>query len=194
MKELARLLVVLLSWSVSHAQGAGGSLPTPHPVTATFYIENVHCYACVAIISDSVKKVRSVTDFQMDPAAGYALISFDTHAASYHQIAQAIADSDRLHGEPYVPSVKFTVPSYKEGDHAAKVDDVFARRKDWVKVECRNRDKGLFRVTFLPLKVDPKNSRPQGWNAGHFGHPIHDPPPKGLGLEFQMVREGGKQD
>jgi len=38
--------------------------------------------------------------------------------------------------------------------------------------------------------VDPKKTGPQGWNAGRFGHPIHDAPPKGLGLAVSFVREG----
>ena len=37
-------------------------------------------------------------------------------------------------------------------------------------------------------KVDKTQPGPQGWNAGRFGHPIHDAAPKGLGLDFQILK------
>ncbi len=163
---------------------------TPHPVTSTFYIGNVQCERCVSALEDSLKKVASFKEIKMKPSDGYAQISFDTHVSSYHQIAQAIADAAPQHGEKYVCTLRFSVPDYAKGDNAAKVDAVFAKRKEWVSVECQNREKGEFVLRFLPLQVDAKKSGPQGWNAGHFGHAIHDPAPKGLGLAFAMKREG----
>lgn len=187
MKAILLYACLLASFSLAAAEKKEVK---PHPVTATFYIDNVQCSSCVDAVVESVSKVKSVTGVKMDPADGYALISFDTHVSSYHQIAQAIADANPVHGEKYTPSLRFTVADYAKGDNAAKVDAIFARRKDWVNVQCVNRDKGEFKLTFLPLKADPKAEHPQGWNAGHFGHAVGDPAPKGLGLKFTLKREG----
>jgi copper chaperone CopZ len=162
----------------------------PHPVTATFYISGIQCSRCVGAIEDSVRKVPSVTDVKINEDAGYALISFDTHVSSYHQIGQAIADAEPQHGEKYAATLKLKVPDYGRGDNAKKVDGVFASRAQWVRVEATDKAKGDFVIHFLPLAVDAKKEGPQGWNAGQFGHAIHDPAPKGLGLAFQLVREG----
>ena len=66
----------------------------------------------------------------------------------------------------------------------------FAKQVTSVKVEATNPAKGEFVVNFLPLKLDPSKNAPQGFNRGAFGHPIHDAPPKMLGLDFAIVREG----
>jgi copper chaperone CopZ len=162
----------------------------PHPVTATFYIDHVQCSSCVDAITESLKQVKSVTAVKMNPADGYANISFDTHVSSYHQIAQAVAAAAPQHDDKYVASLKFKVADYPKADNAAKIDAVFAKSKDQVKVEPTDKAKGEFVLHFLPLAVDAKKEGPQGWNAGKFGHPIGDPAPKGLGLKFVLNREG----
>ena len=162
----------------------------PHPVTTTFYISGVECGNCVDAISESVKKVKSVTAVNMEAATGYANISFDTHVSSAHQIAQAVADAVPVHGKPYAATLKMHVPDYAKAGNAAGVDGVFAKRKDWVNVETTDKAKGEFVIHFLPLKVDKSKEGPQGWNPGHFGHAVHDPAPKGLGLAFALSKEG----
>jgi len=162
----------------------------PHPVTLTFYISGVECGSCVDAISESVKRVKSVTAVKMDPADSFANISFDTHVSSAHQIAQAVADATPVHDKHYVATLKMTVPAYAKDGNTAKVDDVFAKRADWVKVETVNKAKGEFVIRFLPLKLDKSKEGPQGWNPGHFGHAVHDPAPKGLGLAFTLAKEG----
>jgi copper chaperone CopZ len=162
----------------------------PHPVTATFYISGVHCGGCVDAITGSLQRVKSVTGSSLEAGSPYANVSFDTHVASYHQIAQAIANTQPMHGEPYTTTLKFKVPDYAKGDNAKQVDAVFAKSASQVRVECTDRTKGEFTLHFLPLKVDKTRQGPQGWNAGKFGHPIHDPAPKGLGLAFALVKEG----
>jgi len=141
-------------------------------------------------IRDSLKKVASFKEIKMKPGDSFALISFDTHVSSYHQIAQAIQDAAPQHGEKYTPTLKLRVPDYAKDGNAAKVDAIFAKRAEWVKVETVKREAGEFVIHFLPLKADAKKTGPQGWNAGHFGHPVHDAPPKGLGLKFELKREG----
>jgi len=135
--------------------------------------------------------VKSVTKVEkLTPQSGYVNVSFDAHADSFQQIAQAIADATPAKGKKYVPTMKFRVPDYAKEDNAAKVDAVFAKSKDFVKVEATDKEKGEFLIRFLPLTLDAKKTGPQGWNAGRFGHPIHDPAPKGLGLTYSFVREG----
>ena len=185
---LAFCCLAALSFSASAAEKAA---PAPHPTTQTFYISNVECDACVASITESIRKVGSVTKVEgLTPASGYANVSFDSHKDSFHQIAQAVADAAPAKGKKYVATMKLRVPDYAKGDNAAKVDAVYAKSKDLVKVEATNREKGEFLLSFLPLTVDSKKMGPQGWNGGRFGHPIHDAPPKGLGLAFAIAREG----
>ncbi|HEY6170431.1 MAG TPA: heavy-metal-associated domain-containing protein [Verrucomicrobiae bacterium] len=162
----------------------------PHPVTATFFISGVECGNCVDAITESVKKVKSVTAVKMDSATGYANISFDTHVSSYHQIAQAIADAPPQHANKYAASLKVKVPDYAKGDNAKKIDAIFAKSATQVRMEATDAAKGDFTLHFLPLAVDAKKEGPQGWNAGKFGHPIGDPAPNGLGLKFLQVKEG----
>jgi hypothetical protein len=45
-----------------------------------------------------------------------------------------------------------------------------------------DKTKGVFFVYLLPLQLDPAATGPQGFNGGHLNHPLHDPPPRGLGL------------
>lgn len=185
------ILPSLLSAFAAISWAAQPVAVAPHPTTQTFYIANVESDACVASITESVRKVKSVTKVEgLTPSSGYANISFDSHADSFQQIAQAIADAAPAKGKPYVATMKLRVPDYAKGDNAAKVDAVFAKSKGLVKVETINADKGEFRLSFLPLTADPQKTGPQGWNGGRFGHPIHDAPPKGLGLAIAFVREG----
>lgn len=189
--SLLSLSLLAFAASAAEKKAAATKAPEPHPTTQTFYVANVQCETCVGNITDSIHKVKSVTKVEgLTPGSGYVNVSFDSHADSYHQIAQAIADAPPAHGEKYVPTMKFRVPDYAKGDNATKVDAVFAKSKDFVKVDATDKAKGEFVMSFLPLKVDASKTGPQGWNGGRFGHPIHDPAPKGLGLAFSIVREG----
>lgn len=163
--------------------------PAPHPVTLTFYIAGMECSACSDFISSALYQVKSVTNVQPE-WFGCMNVSFDTHVASAHQIAQAVSEALPLHGKPYEATMTIRVPDYARDGNTAKVDAVFAQRKEWVKVELVDKAKGEFVVHFLPLKVDKSKAGPQGWNPGHFGHAVHDPAPKGLGLGFTLVKEG----
>lgn len=161
----------------------------PHPVTLTFYVTGVECGGCIDSITREVNEVPSVTNIEVSIIGGYANISFDTHVSSAHQIAQAIAEALPLHVKPYAASLKIRIPDYAKDGNAAKVDAVFAKRANWVTVEPVDKAKGEFVIHFLPLQRDPAQKGPQGWNPGHFGHAIHDPAPKGLGLAFSMAKE-----
>ncbi len=187
MTRLAILLPLCLSVSTLAAEDKPAV--KPHPVTLTFYVAGMECSACTDSVSQSVRQLKSVTDIQLEEL-GVVNISFDTHVTSAHQIAQAVTEAFALHGKPYEATLRIRVPDYAKGGNSAKVDEVFAKRKEWVKVTTDDREKGEFTVHFLPLKVDASKPAPQGWNPGHFGHAVHDPAPKGLGLAFTLVRQG----
>jgi hypothetical protein len=161
----------------------------PHPVTVTFYVAGATDEKAVSGILESVKKVPSVTKAEdLTPQSGFVNVSFDSHATSFHQVAEAIAAA-APEGKRYETSMKVLVPDYPTGDNAAKIDEVFHKVETKVKIEAVDKDKGLFVVRFLPLKVDAEKKGPQGFNLGQIGHPIHDPAPKGLGLKITKVDE-----
>jgi hypothetical protein len=140
-------------------------------------------------ITASLKKVPSFTKIEgLTPKSGFANISFDSHVASYHQIAQAIADA-APGDKKCEPTLKVEIPDYAKGENAAKVDAVFKKLDSKVKIEPLDKEKGLFVVHFLPLKVETDKKGPQGFNGGQLGHPIHDEAPKGLGLKFSIIKE-----
>ncbi|MFA6546872.1 MAG: heavy-metal-associated domain-containing protein [Limisphaerales bacterium] len=173
------------------APAAEKKAPEPHPTTQTFFVSGVQCDACVGNITESIRKVKSVTKVEgLTSGSGYVNVSFDSHRDSFHQVAQAIAAATPAHSQKYAATMKIKIPDYAKGDNAAKVDGVFAKSKDTVTVKTIDKDKGEFEISFLPLTVDAGKESPQGWNGGRFGHPIHDAPPKGLGLAFSIVREG----
>lgn len=180
------LLSLLLFALVSPLRAAD-----PHPLTQTFYVSGVKNEGDVAAIKESLKQVKSVTKVDgLTAESGWANVSFDSHADSYQQVAQAIADAKSSGGTPFSVTMKVRVPDYAKDDNAAKVDAIFAKHQANVKVETVDREKGEFVIHFLPLNLDAKRQGPQGWSGGHFGHAIHDAPPKGLGLDMILVREG----
>lgn len=181
---LVGLLFAALGAGAPEKPASGPAEYKPHPATITFYIDGMTCEGCAACIAEAVKKVPSVTAVEIPgPKEGYARVSFDTHRSSYHQVAQAIAKAG------YKPSLRFQIPDYAKGENTAKVDAVFQRLSDRVTIETVDRAEGKFVLRFLPLEVDPKLERPQGFNGGHLGHPIHDPAPKGLALKIIWSRE-----
>jgi copper chaperone CopZ len=181
--------LLLSALMLALASTAPGQEVKPHPVTATFFISNVESPKCVEEITASLKKVPSFTKIEgLTPKSGFANISFDSHVASYHQIAQAIADA-APGDKKCEATLKVEIPDYAKDENAAKVDALFKKLADRIKVDTVDKEKGLFVVHFLPLKVDTEKKGPQGFNAGQIGHPIHDPAPKGLGLKFTMVKE-----
>ena len=190
---MKKSLIAFLSLSVLTftASAAEKKAPEPHPTTQTFFVAGVQCDNCVNNITESIQKVKSVTKVEgLTAGSGYVNVSFDSHKDSFHQIAQAIAAATPAHGEKYAATMKLKVADYSKGDNAAKVDGVFAKSKDLVKVKATDKAKGEFEISFLPLTVDASKEGPQGFNGGRFGHPIGDPAPKGLGLKALFVREG----
>jgi copper chaperone CopZ len=160
----------------------------PAPSTRTFFIEGVKSAADVQAVTAAASKVNTVSNVvDLTPASGFANISFDHHAVTHQQIAQAIADAG-----PFKVSFKFLVPDYaKDAETAKKMDAVFARFAKSVSIEALDKAKGLFVIRFLPFTPGPAGQPlANGFNFGHIAHPIIDPAPKGMGLRIQQVAEG----
>ena len=123
--------------------------------------------------------------------AGYVCVVFDSHVVSYHQIAQAITEAGKQTEKKYDPRLKMQVPEYATGDNAKRVDALLAgkRLNQRVRIEAIDKSKGEFLIHFLPLEFDQTLSGPQGFNGGHLNHPLHDPPPRGMGLTCTYAAE-----
>jgi hypothetical protein len=136
-------------------------------------------------------QVKSVKAVLLGTQGEYVTVQFDSHVVSYHQVAQAITDAGAQAGKQYAPWLKIRVPEYARADNSARVDALFAgkRLNQRVRIEPIDKARGEFSVHFLPLQLDPADPAPQGFNGGHLNHPIHDPPPRGLGLQFIYVTE-----
>jgi hypothetical protein len=152
----------------------------PHPVVKSFYVTGITTEADAAKVADAVRKLPSVTDVkELTAKSGYIRVAFDTHAIASHLIAQTI----RNQGAENV-YITFTVPDYTA--NADKLDALFAKvaKERFVKIEAQDKAKGVFKLTYLPITPDPSDPRKVGFNYGHLGHTVHDPPPRGLGLTF----------
>jgi hypothetical protein len=158
------------------------------PSTRTFYIEGVRSAADVQVIVAAALKVSTVSNIvDLTASSGFANISFDHHAVTHQQIAQAI-----LGAGPFKVSFKFTVPDYsRDAETAAKMDAVFARFAKHVAIEPLDKAKGIFVIRFLPFTPAPAGQPlANGFNFGHIAHPIIDPAPKGMGLRIVQSAEG----
>jgi len=176
------LAVVVAISAAEPAKKPGPNEPSPQ--TRTFFIDGVTTAAEVQAITESVMKVKSVTKVDgLTPTSGYANISFDHHAVTHQQIAQAVADKGK-----FTVTFRFVIPEYAA--NAEKVDAIFAKVSKSVKVESTNKEKGEFTLTFLPLASDLKSGpHGVGFNFGQIGHPLCDPAPKGLGLKMQAINK-----
>lgn len=163
----------------------------PHPVDLTYYLSNATDDTDAAAISTALMKVKSVSKAEVNLKIGYVQVGFDSHAVSYHQVAQAIADAGALTKKTYDPRLKVRVLEYTTADNAAKVDAILSGKRllQHVRIEPLDKSKGEFIVHFLPLVLDPAEHGPQGFNGGHLNHPIHDAPPRGLGLTYTVLSE-----
>jgi copper chaperone CopZ len=195
----AVLVCMLAVACVSRAADAKDEAYAPHTPTLIFYMSDVFGPKDADAIRASLVKLPSVRMVNVNAARGYAQVRFDSHVVSYHQVAQSIADAGAALGKKLDPRLKIRVPEYAQAGNAAKVDAVLAgkRLNQRVTFQPLDKSKGEFLIHFLPLKADPAAPGPQGFNGGHINHPIHDPPPRGLGLtciyaaDADMAAEGG---
>lgn len=170
------LFVVMLASALVAAEKGGQH---PNPVTRTFYVAGVSRAEDAARITKAVAALPSVTEARdLTATSGYIIVSFDTHKILSHTVAQAIMNQGK-----FVVTQKFEIPGYQA--HADELQKVFARVAEERHVKIEPADaKGRFTLTFLPIQIDPKEPRKNGFNPGNLGHPVRDEPPKGLGLEI----------
>lgn len=190
----AALFTLLLSARLVAADPTGNDEGyRPHTPTLIYYLSGVNSQADAEAIVQSLKKLPSVRKANVNVDRGYARVRFDSHVVSYHQVAQAIADAGGAIGKTFAPRLKVQVPEYSQADNAAKVDAIFAAKRlnQRVRIEPLDKSAGTFLVHFLPLQLDPAASGPQGFNGGHLNHPLHDPPPRGLGLTCIYTADEG---
>ncbi len=185
------LVVVLAAHSAQAEDQPTDAAKKPHPIKATFFLSDIQGEEDVVAISAAVKKLASVTSVDVSTEAEFAIVGFDTHVVSFHQVAQAIEDAGNKIGRNFDPRLVINVPEYSQGDNAAKIDAIFEAKPmtERVNIVVLDKAKGQFEVHFQPLTLDPAATGPQGFNLGQLGHPIHDAPPKGLGLKFSVLRE-----
>ncbi len=154
-------------------------------VTATFYISDVKCAACVSFLNDSVQAVPGVITVDgLTETSGYARISFNPEKANHQGIAQAVAETIQIHGEPFKAVLKLRIPDYPREGNTAKVDALIAKQKDFVTFECRNREKGLFAIHFKPVTSPQPAGAASVWKPEQFLKAVRE-----LGLEGRLVEE-----
>lgn len=161
-----------------------GGAYAPHTPTIIFYLAGMTPGGQDETLKAAMRAVKSASIVTVNSERGYVRVRFDSHIISYHQIAQAISDAGLAQGVHFEPRIVIGIPDYAKDGHAAQVDAIFSgkRLNERVVITAIDKAKGLFAVSFRPLQVDPTITQPQGFNGGHLHHPIHDPPPRGLGL------------
>jgi copper chaperone CopZ len=189
--RIIAFVCLLISQSFAPLIAGEKDRPKASPTTLTFFITGIECAACVEMVRQSVSNTPGVVDLFVEQRIdSYASVAFDPQQVSAHQIAQAIFDSMPLHGRPYEPRLMLTIPAYTKPEIAAKVDAAVAKHKASIEVEVMDKAKGELLLYFLPLKCDPTNKKPQGWNHMPLLHALQDPAPKGLGLDVKVLSEG----
>ena len=189
-------------WLASSSGGLAADTVTvdevrqPHTPTLIFYLTGATDASDTEAIHAAVQKLKSATTVEVNTNHSYARIRFDSHIVSYHQVAQAVAEAGKGAGKNYDPYLIFVVSEYARSTNAADVDAIFAgkRLNTRVHVAPVDKNKGEFSVRFLPLKVDPTVTAPQGFNGGHLHHPVSDPPPRGLGLTSDYASNYDEHD
>ena len=196
MRHTWLLLWFLAVWQASIPTSAADAAKdddayAPHTPTLIFYLSEMTSQQDADAVQASLHKLKSVRKIILNLERGYAQVRFDSHVVSYHQVAQAIADPGTALGRKFDPRLKVRVPAYATEGNAAKVNAVFAgkRLNQRVHIVPLDKAKGEFLVHFLQLQLEPGETGPQGFNGGHLNHPIHDAPPRGLGLQFIYAAE-----
>src|SRR4051794_27494091 len=95
-------LLLGLCWSADSLPAAppasGEDAYAPHTPTLLFHLVNFAPDDADAL-GAALTKVASVRKVEVNPAKGYAQVRFDSHVVSYHQVAQAIAETGKSLGK-----------------------------------------------------------------------------------------------
>ncbi len=191
--HLTRLLIThgLVSSALAADSPAQTQTQTQKPLqTVTVFVGGLECAACVEVVRQTLNEVEGVTNVEIEQRLdSVANVTFDPGTASLHQLAQAVADSPRLHGQPYDSWMQFLIPDYAARDHSAKVDRWMKSVKPWADVTLMDRATGEFMLRFQPLAKKAGTSGPHGLSAAQIEQALTAPAPQGLGLTMRWVRE-----
>lgn len=170
--------------------GAADDATAPHTPTLVFYLAQLTS-AGVEAMRTALAALPTARLVATDTGRGCVRVRFDSHVVSFHQVAQALSDAGAAIGQPAAPRLVIAIPDYAQDGHAAPVDALLAgkRLNQRVALSLIDRARGLFAIAFLPLAAEAQVGGPQGFNGGHLHHPLHDPPPRGLGLACSYLAE-----
>jgi hypothetical protein len=200
MKAVLPMILVLavVVAGAAAAETAAGTPPAPpaedatapHTPTLVFYLAELTPAGSDAMRT-ALAALPSAHLVAVDAGRGCVRVRFDSHVVSFHQVAQALSDAGAAIGQPAAPRLVIAIPDYAQDGHAAAVDAILAgkRLNQRVALSLIDRARGLFAIAFLPLAADAQVGGPQGFNGGHLHHPLHDPPPRGLGLACSYLAE-----
>ena len=167
--------------------GIASATDAAAPPKTTFYVSGIECGSCVYAVYQSVSETKGVAAVAVvQRIDNYANVTFDPKVLSEHQVAQAVRDSYPLHGMPYLATLKLKMPEYAK--HSARIEAVFAKWKNLVKLECVDAAKGDLEIHFHPLKQDEKQKGPQGWSLALLTAELKEP-----GINFSLAQEASDQ-
>lgn len=171
-------------------------------VNRTFYISGLECGSCVYMAQQAISETKGVNEVEVvQMLDSFAKVTFDSKALSEHQIAQSVREAIPLHGTPYLASLKVRIPQYAEGGNKVLVQAMFGRWKEWLEVDVMDEREGELVLHFLPLPALAETKEalakaktmavakgPQGWSLAMLDEALRAPSPKGLGLEYRLVK------
>lgn len=165
----------------------------PAVKTRSYFLKGVRNSDDVEIITAAIRRLPTVTQVtHLTPSSGVVSVRFDTHTISHGQVGYAIMDA--IPGRTIDVRMRFSVPQYASGDNAAKIDALMKSQAKLADTRVADRAKGIWEARLLPFKVDPAATGPQGFHCGVIMHGIHDPVPKGMGLDFDFLGPNDKPD
>lgn len=176
-----RLLIRMLLVVFGHVALGAEGLPkqTAQVRSYTFYLEGTATPHAAESVASALARLYDVIKVEeLTATSGFANVTFDQARVTHQEIAEAVAQAG-----PYRASLRVEIPAYE--NHATAISAIFARVRDAATVAMTNSATKEFTVWFKPCRPGVK-----GFNLGDIGHPIVDPPPKGLGLTWRRVTAG----
>ena len=147
--------------------------------TYTFYIDGVKTERDVKNVVRTVRALHDVTDIaELTPTSGFANITSDHIKVTHQEIGLTIAKAG-----PYRACLRVEIPDYAK--FSQEIDAIFYAVRHATIIQATDQTTNEFSIWFRPIEPGRK-----GFNLGDIGHPIVDPPPKGLGLKWRRVTAG----
>jgi copper chaperone CopZ len=182
--------LILIAAMACLAGEIGAAEKKPDLAHRTFYISGLECASCVYMAQQAIAETQGVERVDVvQMLDSFAKVAYDPKALSEHQIAQAVREAPPLHGMPYLASLKVRVADYAKEGNATKVQALFERWKKWLEVVVMDEREGELVIHFLPLAKAAETQGPQGWSLAMLDQALSSPPPAGLGLPYEVVKQ-----